>query len=58
MAMTFRPYEPDQGLLPPPDLRNWLPEGHFAHHVGDLEDDLDLHEFRVRYEGDGRRKSP
>ena len=58
MPTTFRPYQPDQSLLLPPDLRDWLPEEHLAHHVSDLVDDLDLREFYVRYEGDGRRKSP
>ena len=58
MPTRFRPYHPDQGLLLPPDLRDWLPEGHLAHHVSDLVDGLDLTPFYTRYEGDGRRKSP
>ena len=58
MPTTFRPYQPDQGLLLPSDLRDWLPAGHLAHHVSDLVDGLDLKVFYVRYEGDGRRKSP
>ena len=58
MPTTFRPYQPDQGLLLPPDLRDWLAEGHLAHHVSDLVDGLDLEAFHARYEGDGRRKSP
>ena len=58
MPTTFRPYQPDQGLLLPSDLRDWLPAGHLAHHVSDLVDGLDLKAFYVRYEGDGRRKSP
>ena len=41
MSTTFRPYEPDQMLLLPADLREWLPEGHLAHHVSDLGDGLD-----------------
>ena len=41
MSTTFRPYEPDQMLLLPADLREWLPEGHLAHHVSDLVDGLD-----------------
>ena len=39
-------------------MREWLPEGHLAHYVGDLVDDLDLSEFYAGYEGDGRRNSP
>ena len=38
MPTTFRPYRPKQKLLLPPDLRDWLPEGHLAHHVSDLAD--------------------
>ena len=38
MPTRFRPYHPDQGLLMPPDLWDWLPTGHLAHHVSDLVD--------------------
>ena len=58
MSTTFRPYEPDQMLLLPADLREWLPEGHLAHHVSDLGDGLDLTAFYGPYEGDGRRNAP
>ena len=58
MPTTFRPYQPDQGLLLPSDMREWLPEGHLAHHVSDLVDGLDLAAFYAPCEGDGRRKSP
>ncbi len=58
MSTTFRPYAPDQSLLLPSDLREWLPEGHLAHHVSDLVDGLDLTEFYDPYEGDGRRNAP
>ena len=30
MGTTFRPYQPDQMLLLPQDLREWVPEGHLA----------------------------
>ena len=42
MATTFRPYEPDDAAAGA--LREWLPEGHFAH-VSDLVDGLDLTAF-------------
>ena len=58
MPTTFRPYHPDQTLLLPPSLREWLPEGHLADHVSDLVDGLELSAFYAPYEGDGRRKSP
>ena len=58
MSTTFRPYVPDQSLLLPPDVREWLPEGHLAHHASDLVDGLDLTAFYALYEGDGRRNAP
>ena len=45
-------------LLLAPDVRDWLAEGHFAHHVSDLVDGLDLTAFYAPYEGDGRRTAP
>ena len=36
MAKTFRPYEPDQMLLMPPALQDWLPENHPARLVSDV----------------------
>ena len=58
MPTTFRPYQPDQLLMMPPALQDWLPAGHLAHHVSDLVDGMDLGVFYAPYEGDGRRKSP
>ena len=58
MSTTFRPYQPDQLLLLSPDLQDWLPSGHLAHHVSDLVDSLELSAFYAPYEGDGRRNSP
>ena len=58
MPPTFRAYQPEQGLLLPEDMREWLPEGHLAPYVGDLVECMDLGAFYARYEGDGRRKSP
>ena len=58
MSTVFRPYAPEQSLLLPPDVREWLPEGHLAHHISDLVDGLDLTAFYAPYEGDGRRNAP
>jgi transposase len=58
MGTTFRPYSPDQDLLLPPSLKEWLPEGHLAYFISDVVEELDLSDFYARYEGDGRRKSP
>ena len=58
MSTTFRRYAPEQSLLLPPDVREWLPEGHLAHHISDLVDGLDLTAFYAPYAGDGRRNAP
>jgi len=42
MAKTFRPYEPDQLLLLPPSLADWVPEDHLVRFVSDVVDSLDL----------------
>ncbi len=33
---TFRPFDPDQVLVLPPSLRDWLPADHLAYFVADL----------------------
>ena len=58
MPTTFRPYQPDQMLLMPPRLRDWVSAGHLAHQVSDVVDDMDLSVLYARYEGDGRRAKP
>ena len=58
MSTTFRRYAPDQTLLLPADMREWLPKGHLAYHVSDLVDGLDLTAFFAPYAGDGRRNAP
>ena len=42
MAKTYKTYLPDQDLLLPPSLRDWLPENHLAYCVSDVVDQLDL----------------
>jgi transposase len=46
---TFRPYEPDQLLLMPPSLADWVPEDHLARFVSDLVDTLDLSAIEDTY---------
>ena len=54
MGKTYRPYLPEQDLLLPPSLRDWLPEGHLAYFVSDLIDAMDLGEIEAYYEGEDR----
>ena len=42
MPKGYRPYLPDQDLLLPPSLRDWLPEDHLVYFVSDVVDQLDL----------------
>lgn len=59
MPKTFRPYDLDQRLLLPPDLREWLPAGHLALFVSDVVDELDLSPIVSAYDdGDGRGQPP
>ena len=53
---AIRAYEPDQSLLLPPSLDDWVPDGHLARFIGDTVDQLDLKLFFAKYEGrdDGR----
>lgn len=52
---TFRMFDPDQGLLLPPSLDDWLPADHLARFVADLVDEhLDLSRITAAYtEGRG-----
>ena len=54
MEPYFRPYKPDQQLLLPPSLRDWLPDGHLVYFVSDTVDQLDLSEILSRYRGFGQ----
>ena len=58
MPTTFRPCAPDQLLLLPPSLRDWLPEGPLAFFIADTVAALDLQAFYAPYEGEGRRNRP
>jgi transposase len=58
MAKTYRPYVPEQDLLLPPSLREWLPEDHLAFFVSDLIDQLDLSAIMAVYEDEERGYPP
>jgi transposase len=58
MAANYLPYDPQQMLLLPEALQEWLPEDHLAHFISDAVDGLDLSAFHARYEKDGPRNQP
>jgi transposase len=47
----FLPYTPGQMFLLPPDLRDWLEEGHLAYFILDVVEELDLSEIYASYDG-------
>jgi transposase len=53
MAYHFLRAAHDQPFLLPPDLRDWLPEGHLAWFVLDVVDQLDLSPFYRQHRDDG-----
>jgi len=58
MTANYLPYEPQQMLLLPESIQDWLPEGHLAHFVSDTVDALDLSAFHARYDKGGPRNQP
>lgn len=58
MAKHFLPYDLDQQMLLPPDMRSWLPEGHLALFVADVIANLELSPFlRTHCEKDTRGRA-
>jgi transposase len=58
MPTSYQSYSPEQDLLLPQSLQEWLPAGHLAHYVSDTIDALDLSAFFKRYEDGGSRNQP
>ena len=50
MIKTYLPYEPDQQLLLPAALQEWLPDDHLAYFISDVVDQLDMSKVTARYE--------
>ena len=58
MGKSYRPYYPDEELLLPPSLRDWLPENHLAYFVSDVADNLDLSGMDAVYGNEKRGQPP
>ena len=58
MSKTYLPYDPDQQLLLPAALQEWLarrrPDDHLAYFISDVVDQLDLSDITARYEQERR----
>ncbi len=51
-------YAPNQSLLLPPSLQDWLPNGHLAYFVSETVDQLNLQRFYGRYAERGNGTLP
>ena len=58
VAKAYRPYLPEQDLLLPQNVRDWLPEDHLVHFVSDVVDELDLSANESVYEKEERGQPP
>ena len=54
MAQRFIACDREQSFLMPPDVREWLPEDHFAWFVLEAVEAMDLDAFYAVYRADGR----
>ena len=50
MNKTYLPYDPDQHLLLPQALQEWLPEDHLTYFISDIVNQLDISEITARRE--------
>ena len=58
MTKTYLPYDPDQQLLLPQALQEWLPENHLAYFISDVANQLDLSEITAHYKRERRGGPP
>jgi hypothetical protein len=58
MAYNFLRGDRDQPFLLPPDLRDWLPQGHLAWFILDVVDQLDLQPLYQAHRDDGHGHPP
>lgn len=58
MGKSYRAYLPEQDLLLPPSLRDWLSEDHLAYFVSDVVEQLDLSAIESVYEEEERGQPP
>jgi transposase len=57
MAQNFLACDREQSFLFPPDVRDWLPEGHLAWFVIDAVGVIDTSPFYAAYREDGHGRA-
>ena len=58
MSKTYLPYDPDQQLLLPAALQEWLPDDHLAYFISDVVDQLEMSDITASYEQERRGGPP
>lgn len=58
MPARFVNIDHDTPLLMPPDLRQWVPEGHLVHFIMDAVSELDLSVAKINQRGTGNEQYP
>lgn len=58
MGKKFRFYDPNQSLIMPPNLNDWLSNNHLARFISDVVDGLDLTSIVEQYEDEDRGAPP
>jgi len=58
MGKKYRFYDPNQLLIMPPNLNDWLPNDHLARFISDVVDRLDLSSIMEYYEEEERGAPP
>jgi len=53
MPRSYRPYNPEQALLLPPSLRDWLGEDHLAYFISDAVEAMELSSLEESYGTEG-----
>jgi transposase len=54
----FKPYQPNQLLLLPPDMKQWLPEDHLVYFIMDVVNQLDLSAIYCCYDNNKGGQPP
>ena len=58
MPENFINIDRDTPMFLPPDLRDWVPEGHMVHFVLEVVNSLDLSSFTTNVRGTGSAQYP
>ena len=58
MGKKYLFYDPNQSLIMPPNLNDWLPKNHIARFISDVVDGLDLSDILEYYEKEERGAPP